>query len=158
MEITVDTKQARREFFKIRGRFLKLQRTVIGGALEAAAEPVAQAASAAAPFETGRLRERIQATKARRGRGGLLTVGVGPVRFSKGDKLFPFYGRFQELGWKATGRATRRTAKNPRLIPGKHFLRSAGAQNFARAEQIFAARLFAGLAEIQDAGEAAGIV
>ena len=157
MQINVDTKQAKREFFKIRGRFLKLQRTVVGEALSAAAAPIVAAARSAAPRDSGRLQSRIDVTPPKNFR-GRLNVAVGPLRFSKSDKLFPFYGRFQETGWRATGRASRRTAKNPRQIPGKHFLRNAGAQNIGRAEQIFAERLFKGLAEIQEAGEAAGLV
>lgn len=157
MEIIVDTKQAKREFFKIRGRFLKLQRTVIGGALEEAAEPVVIAARANAPRRTGLLQLSIGATKPKNFR-GRLSVAVGPLKASKNDKSFPFYGRFQELGWKATGRAKRRTAKNPRSIPGKHFLRQAGTQSYAQVEQIFARRVFDGLSEIQAAGVEAGIV
>ncbi len=147
--ITVDIKQAKREMFRIRGKFLKLQRSIVGEALEEAARPIAQAAAAAAPTLTGRLRERIGFSKAKHGRAGRWSIGVGPIRQSKGDKLFPFYGRFQELGWKATGRATRKTAKNPRQISGKHFLRNAGAANFSRAEAIFSARVFAKFAEVQ---------
>jgi HK97 gp10 family phage protein len=157
VEVRVDAKEAKREFFKIRGRFLKLQRTIIGEALTAAAAPIAEAAQAAAPRLTGRLKERIQTTAPKNFR-GRLGITVGPVRFSKREKNFPFYGKFQELGWKATGRATRKSAKNPRAIPGKHFLRNAGTQNFTRAEQIFAARVFKGFAEVQSAGEAAGLV
>ena len=157
MEIKVDVKQAKREFFKIRGRFLKLQRTVIGEGLTAAAQPVVQTAQANAPRLTGRLQSRILATPPKNFR-GRLGVAVTPARFSKGDKLYPFYGRFQELGWKATGRATRKTAKNPRPIPGKHFLRNAGTQNFERMKNIFAERVFKGLAEIQSAGEEIGLV
>lgn len=157
MDIKVDVKQAKREFFKVRGRFLKLQRTVVGEALTESAAPIVAAAQSAAPRLTGRLQQRIGATPPKPFR-GKMNVAVGPLRFSKGDKLFPFYGRFQELGWKATGRATRKTAKNPRLIQGKHFVRNAGAQNYARVERIFAAKLFASLSEIQSAGVAAGII
>lgn len=157
MEIQVDVKQAKREFYRIRGRFLKLQRTIIGEALTAAAEPIAAAAKAGAPRRTGLLQLRIQSTKPKLFR-GRLGVAVTPVRYGKREKNYPFYGRFQELGWKATGRANRKTAKNPRLIPGKHFLREAGQANFAAAERIFAAKVFAGFAELQSAGEAAGIV
>jgi HK97 gp10 family phage protein len=157
MEITVDVKQAKREFFKIRGRFLKLQRTVVGEALTAGAIPVAESARAAAPVGTGELRRSIGSTEPRFRR-GRIGVDVGPLRLSKNDRRFPFYARFQELGWRATGRATRKTARNPRQIPGKHFLRKAGEQNFSRTQNIFAERLFKGFAEIQSAGEAAGIV
>lgn len=157
MPISVDLKQARREMFRVRGRFLKLQREVFGEALTEAAEPAVQAAKSAAPRRTGRLQLRIQSTKPKMFR-GRLNVAITPVRNSKRDKSFPFYGRFQEIGWKATGRANRKTAKNPRQIPGKHFLREAGTRNFAAMERIFAARIFQRLGEIQSAGEAAGLV
>jgi Bacteriophage protein of unknown function (DUF646). len=157
--ITVDLKRAKREFFRIRGRFIKLERTVVANALLAASEPIDQAAEAGAPVGiTGRLRSRIGPTLIKKGTFARLRVDIGPIRFGKSDKSFPFYGRFQELGWKATGRATRKTAKHPRQISGKHFLRNAGQQNFARAESIFAARIFAGFAEIQSAGEELGLV
>lgn len=157
MALQIDLKQARREMFRVRGRFLKLQRTVVGEALEFASVPVVEAAKANAPIgATGRLRSRIQFINARQKR-GLLTVDVGPARFGKGDKLFPFWGRFQEHGWRAMGRASRKTVKHWRAIPGKHFLRRAGEQNFSRVERIFSERVFRGLAEIQAAGEAAGL-
>lgn len=157
MEIKVDTKQAKREFFRIRGKFLKLQRSIIGEALTASAQPVIHAAAAAAPSLSGRLRQRIGATNPKVFR-GRLSVAMGPLRLSRNDKLFPFYGRFQERGWRATGRANRRTAKSPRLIPGKHFLRNAGTQNYSATEQIFSRKLFEGFDAIQSAGEDLGIV
>lgn len=157
MDLRVDIKQAKREVYKLRGRFLKLQRTMFGEALTESAAPIVAAAKSAAPRRTGLLQLRIQSTKPKMFR-GRLGVAVTPVRNSKREKNYPFYGRFQELGWKATGRANRKTAKNPKQIPGKHFLRDAGVRNFATAERIFAARVFASMKEIQSAGEAAGLV
>jgi hypothetical protein len=155
--ITVDVKQAQKEIFKLRARFSKLQRIVIAEALFEASAPLVAAAQAAAPTRTGRLRGRIAPTLMKR-RGIGASVGVSPVRLSKKEKLFPFYGRFQEMGWKATGRATRKSAKRYTVIAGKHFLRSAGQRTAGQVEKIFAARIFQRFAEIQSAGESAGIV
>ena len=114
-EITVDTKQARREMFRVRGRFLKLQRTVIGDALEFASVPLVEAAKSNAPASSGLLKRRIQFFPAKQRR-GLLTVAVGPSRFASrswarnlairlsGGTVYrdPYYGKFQELGWWLT--------------------------------------------------------
>jgi len=95
----------------------------------------------------------------------------------------PFYGLFQERGWwltthtakgareivAANRKLTRGERKNAltslkasrrriRFIPGKNFLKTAGATGFRDAESIFAARIFQRFAEIQSAGESAGIV
>lgn len=157
MDVTIDLKQAKREIFKVRSRFQKLQRTVVGQALEFASVPIVVAAKAAAPLDTGRLRERIQFVPWRNIR-SKPTVNVGPVKFRKNEKAFPFWGLFQEKGWRAMGRANRKTFKRYTRMPGKHFLRKAGEQNFNRAQDIFAERVFNGLAEIQQAGETAGII
>lgn len=115
MPITVDTKQAKRELFRVRGRFLKLQRTVIGEALEFASVPTVQAAKARAPLGSGLLKRRIQFFPAKLRR-GLLTVNIGPSRFASrssarnlatrlsGGTVYrdPYYGKFQELGWWLT--------------------------------------------------------
>lgn len=154
--LKVEVKDAKLQFFKIRARFQKLQRVVVGEALMASSEPIVSASQAGAPVRTGKLRGRIAPTLIRRR--GQPVVLVGPAKFSKNEKQFPFYGLFQEKGWKATGRATRKTAKNPRLILGKHFIQKGGKIGFSAAEKIFASRVLAGFEEIQSAGEAAGIV
>lgn len=162
---TVEVKNAKREFFRLRGRFLKLQRTIVGEALLEAAAPIVSAAKSKAPTLKGTkkgripglLRARIAAVLLKP-RGTRSRVSVTPTQTSKREKTAPFYGRFIERGWKATGSANRRTAKNPRAIPGKHFLRDAGTQNFRNAERIFSARIFQRFAEIQEAGVAAGLV
>lgn len=157
MSIQVDVKQAKREVNKLRRRFLKLQRTVFGEALTESAAPIVAAAKAAAPRRTGLLRLRIQSTKPEMFK-GRLGVAVTPVRNSKREKNFPFYGRFQEMGWKHTGTAKKKDAQKFTQIEGIFFLRDAGENNFATAERIFAARVFATMKEIQSAGEAAGLV
>lgn len=163
--IRVEVKDAKRLFFRVRGRFLKLQRTIIGEALEEAARPIVQAAQQLAPRSRGKRSQASQqygplASSIKgvllKPRGTRVRLDVTPAKMSKAG--FPFYGLFQERGWKATGRANKRTATNPRQIPGKHFLERAGKQNFASAERIFAARVFQRFGEIQEAGVAAGIV
>lgn len=162
--IKVEVKDAKRLFFRVRGRFLKLQREIVGEALQEASEPIVQAARQLAPKGTGK-RSRASrlygplATSISgvllKPRGLRVTLQVTPARVKSAG--FPFYGLFQERGWKATGRRKRGTAKNPRFIPGKHFLERAGKQNFAAAERIFAARVFQRFAQIQEAGGAAGL-
>jgi hypothetical protein len=82
-------------------------------------------------------------------------VEVGPVKFSRKEKTFPFYALFQERGFKAVGRKRRGPG---RQIPGKHFLRRAGEQTYGQVEAIFARRVFQSFAEAQAAGDAAGLV
>lgn len=163
--IKVTVKDAKLQIFKLRSRFLKLQRTVISEALLEASQPIVTTAQALAPVlstpkrgrQPGQLRGRIGPTLLKR-RGGGAAVAIGAVRFSKSDKQFPFWDRFQERGFRATGRATRKTAKRFTVVAGKNFLKRAGEQNFAKVEQIFAARLLKRFEEIQDAGIAAGLV
>lgn len=154
--IKVEVKDAQKAFFKVRARFQRLQRVVVGEALLEASEPIVAAAQANAPVRTGRLRGRIAPTLGRSR--GNVAVNISAVKLSKKEKLFPFYGLFQEKGWYATGRAKRKNAKNPRFIPGKHFLKTAGESQFKAAERIFSTRVIASLEEIQSAGEAAGLV
>jgi hypothetical protein len=155
MDIRVEAKDLKREMFKVRARFAKLQRSILGEALEFAATPLVERARDLAPVgETGRLRERIQFVKARNIRGSTV-VEVGPVKFRRNDRNFPFYALFQERGFKAVGRKRRGPG---RQIAGKHFLKRAGEQTFSQVESIFARRMFQKFAEIQAAGEAAGLV
>lgn len=156
-DVKVDIKGAKRAMFALRGRFLKLQNVIMGEALLEASEPIVAAAQPGAPVLTGRLRGRIGPTL-RKQRGGV-NVAIGAIRHSRNDKLFPFWDRFQERGFRAMGRANRRTFKGTaRKIPGKHFLENAGKSQIGAAEKIFAARVFQRFAEVQEAGVAAGIV
>jgi len=148
MDLKVEVKDAKKEFFKLRSRFGKLQRSILGEALEFAAVPMVDRAQDLAPARTGRLKERIQFVKAKNIR-GRTTVEVGPVKFRRNEKNFPFYGFFQERGYRTRDR---------RQVPGKHFLRRAGEQTYGQVEAIFARHVFAKFAEVQAAGEAAGLV
>lgn len=154
-EVKVEVKNLKRAFFALRGRFRKLQRTIIGEALMEASQPIVAAAQANAPILTGRLRGRIGPTLLKGG----MAVAIGAIRHSRNDRMFPFYDRFQELGFRAMGRANRRTFKGtPRKIPGRRFLQKAGESQWRASERIFAARVFQRFGEVQAAGEAAGIV
>jgi hypothetical protein len=153
MDIRVEAKDLKREMFKVRARFAKLQRSILGEALEFASVPLVEQAKDFAPVgATGRLRERIQFVKARNIRGSTV-VEVGPVKFSKKEKNFPFYALFQERGFKAVGR--KRHGRG-RQIAGKHFLKRAGEKTFSQVESIFARRMFEKFDEIQR--EAAGLL
>lgn len=163
--LTIDTSQAKREVFKIRAQFQKLERVVVAQALLEASEPQVAAAQAGAPVlktpkrgrQPGQLRGKIGPTLIKQS-GTLISVAVGATRQGKNDKQFPFWDRFQEQGWRATGRAKASKAKRFTAVPGKHFLQTAGTQTFRQVEQIFAARIFQRFGEIQSAGEAAGLV
>lgn len=127
-------------------------------ALLAGARVITQAAKAAVPVKTGAIRKNIIAKVAKRKEGfdNRVILGVlhGKVRtFGKrsdydrrGDD--PFYFRFQELGYRATGRhrqtrperaSGRRqsTGRRFRKIPGKKFLtKSASSQAGAAFEAV----------------------
>src|SRR5262245_1868618 len=118
MSFTVEVKDAKKEFYKLRARFTKLQKFVLAEALMESSEPVVATASASAPIRTGRLKGRIGPTllQQRRGR---ITVAVGAVRLSRADKGFPYWDRFMERGFTATGRAKKSKHKGAaRVIPG----------------------------------------
>ena len=156
MSFTVEVKDAKKEFYKLRARFTKLQKFVLAEALMESSEPVLATASASAPVRTGRLKSRIGPTllQQRRGR---ITVAVGAVRLSRADKGFPYWDRFMERGFTATGRAKKSKHKGAaRVIPGKHFIEQAGKQNFERVQRIFSQRVFQRFNEMQEAGTASG--
>lgn len=153
--IQVEVKNLKTEMYKVRSRFLRLQNTIVAGALMDASEPVVVTAQATAPVRTGQLRGRIGPTLSKR-----TTVVVGAMRLSRADKGFPYWDRFQERGFTAVGRSKRASGarQSARKIPGKHFLERAGRSQFDAVSRIFAERVFKGFAEIQEAGEKAGIV
>lgn len=167
-QLSIDTKKAQVEAFKLRGRFIKFQRFLLAPALFDASEPIVASAQANAPVlqtpkrgrQAGLLRSRIAPTLMK-ARPGQVTVGIGPVRLTKNEKRFPFYGLFQEKGWfltshtpkdranlttrqaRAAGKPTKKASRQRiRFIGGKHFLKQAGEANAERAHQIFAARVF----------------
>src|SRR5262245_7472661 len=125
MNFNIQVKDAKLAMFKLRARFTRLQKFVLAEALMESSEPVVQSAAAGAPVRTGRLRGRIGPTLVQ-GRGGRISVAVGALRLSRSDKGFPYWDRFMERGFHATGRAKKSRFKgSPRFIPGKHFIEQA---------------------------------
>jgi len=147
-EVKVEVKNLKREMFKLRARWLKLNRETVGEALQFAAQPIVAAAQAAAPVlktpKTNRipglLRQRIGSALQVR-QSGVTTLRIGPLFLSRAEKTGPFYAKFQEKGWQATGRARRSKAKRRTPVPGLHFLRNAALAHTAQAFTVFKARL-----------------
>jgi HK97 gp10 family phage protein len=85
---------------------------VVLGALRQGANVVKKAAQDNAPIKTGKLKRGIRVTRSKihRGKSSKDMIGVYlSIRKGKGG---PFYGRFQEDGWKA----------GKRIVPGKKFV------------------------------------
>lgn len=98
---------------------------VVKGSLRVGANVVARAARIGAPVKTGLLKRRgivVRNSKIHRGRSSkdLIGVYVTIAAKKKGD---PYYGKFQESGWKA----------GKRIVPGKKFLDKAFEQNKEKA-------------------------
>lgn len=149
--IEVDVKNAKLEFYKLRSRFQKLERFILADALMESSQPVVIAAQASAPVRSGRLRGRMGPTLQKRG--SKVSVAVGAVRLSRADKGFPYWDRFMERGFTATGRAKKSKASgSARFIPGKHFIEEAGRTSFDRVSQIFSERIFQRFREIEESG------
>jgi hypothetical protein len=146
-EVTVEVKNLKREMYKV------------GEALQFSAQPIVEAARAAAPSLRGTKRGRIPGLLRQRmgsviqvSQSGVTRLRIGPLSLSRKEKGGPFYGRFQEKGWQATGRANRRTAKRRRLVPGLHFLRNAALAQTAQAFTVFKARLIQKFEQDQASG------
>lgn len=101
---------------------VKMQRLILRKALPAAAEPIAAAAVAKAPVNTGALAASIHVTKPKVVRGGLkVSIATG----SRADLGIPadatgFYPMSQETGW---------TDKNGKHHPAQPYLRPALHEN-----------------------------
>ena len=159
-QLNVSVKDTKKLFFQVRGRFLKLQKTGVAEAFEAADLGLIAAARNAAPvLQTAKRGRRPGQLRVRIGhvissRGNKVFDRIGPIQYSKRDKDFPYWARFQELGWKATGRAKRGSAKSSRQIPGKFFLRSAAQSHIGQTFQIWSARVIQFFEQIDRAGSA----
>src|SRR5688500_14553958 len=87
---------------------------VVLGSLRVGANHIKKAAQANAPVKTGLLRRKgivVRNSKIHRGRSSTDMIGVYLTIAAK-KKTDPFYGRFQETGWKA----------GKRNVPGKGFI------------------------------------
>ena len=101
---------------------------VVLGALRQGAHLVKRAAQSNAPIgETGKLRRgiRVYKSKIHKGTksGDMIGVYISVASKKKGD---PFYGRFQEDGWKA----------GKRQVPGKKFIDRAFIEKRAAAVDL----------------------
>lgn len=141
------------EFFTIKGvedaiRALEqlskdMRRRVVNSSLREAAKPIVKAAKGNAPVRTGLLKRRIVVTTsklARRRRE--IGVFIQPRATAKVIKAKlrssdPYYYKFVEKGYHATGRAKRKNAPNARFIPGKQFLGNAFQSQKSAAVSAF---------------------
>lgn len=99
---------------------IKMQKLLLRKALPAAAEPIAVAASAKAPVDTGALSASIHVTKPKATRGGLkVTIATG-TREELGipADATGFYPMAQETGWVDKG--GNQHAAQPFLRPALH--------------------------------------
>lgn len=98
---------------------------VVKGSLRVGANYIARIARANAPVKTGLLKRRgivVRNSKIHRGKSSKDMIGIYLTIASK-KKGDPYYGKFQEAGWKA----------GKRLVPGKKFIDKAFEQNKERA-------------------------
>lgn len=138
----------------------KLQKRAVSSALRAGARVVVKQAKANAPVDTGALKRNIIAkagskkyTKAGQVR---VIIGVRHGRAGKNKKSAyarrgedPFYFRFQELGYLATGRKKARKQSNARRVPGKRFLSRALEQQSGPALREITQRLAREVARLE---------
>lgn len=136
----------------------EMRRKVVRAALKAAGKPIIRAAKANAPVKTGLVRKSIGsfASKFKRGQNGEIGIYIKPrtsarARKSKDKSQDPFYYRFQEMGYHATGRKrvgggrrnrpARLAASGARMIPGKAFLGRAFESQRGAALAAFTAEI-----------------
>ena len=136
----------------------QMRKKVVRAALKAAAKPIIRAAKANAPVKTGLVRKRIGsfASKIKRGQNGEIGIYIKPrtsarARKSKDKSQDPFYYRFQEMGYHATGRkkvgggrryrSARLAARGTRKIPGKAFIGRAFESQRSAALTAFTAEI-----------------
>jgi hypothetical protein len=85
-----------------------------------------------APFKTGKLKRGFRVVRSRIHRGKMSNDMIGMyLTIASKKKTDPFYGRFQEDGWRA--------GKAKRLIPGKKFIDNAFISKREEAVRVFSA-------------------
>lgn len=158
----------------------KLQRRALDSAVRAGAAVVVKAARAAAPVNTGALKRNLRSAKRRPRRvSAVYAVGVesgkvpqvaadGLTVSSKGQKRRrltrrekrgddPYYWKFQELGYTATGRrrlsrrkrhGDKNLAAGGRQIQGKRFLTGALAKNYNQVIETMRVKLSQRIAQL----------
>ena len=87
---------------------------VVLGALRQGANLVKKAAQDKAPIKTGKLRRGIRVARSKIHRGKSSSDMIGVYLSVRKGKSGPFYGKFQEDGWKA--------GKAKRQVQGKKFI------------------------------------
>lgn len=125
-----------------------LRNRVVRGALREAARPIVQQARATAPVRTGLVKRRItvSASRLRKKARGEIGVYIRPratalARRTKLRSQDPWYYKFQEAGFHATGRSKLKNSRNARFIKGKAFLGSAFESRRQSALAIFQAAI-----------------
>lgn len=123
---------------------MDMRRKVVRQALRDAAKPIVQQARSNAPVLTGLVKKRLAVAASRlyRGQRGQVGVYIRPratalARRNKIRALDPYYYKFQEAGYHATGRAKRKNVPNARFIPGKAFMGRAFESCRAQALEVF---------------------
>jgi len=118
-----------------------MRRKVVRAALRDAARPMVKQAKVNAPVKTGLVRRRISVftSRIKRGQRGEIGVYIRPkaTKSNRGKKGDPFYYKFQEMGFHATGSAKRKAAPNARFISGKMFLGRAFESHSRDSAEIF---------------------
>lgn len=101
---------------------------VVRGALRVGANRIKKAAQAYAPVKTGALKRRgivVRNSKIHRGKSSKDLIGVY-ITIAAKKKTDPFYGKFQETGWKA----------GKRRVHGKGFIDRAFNQKKLEAVEV----------------------
>ena len=96
---------------------------VVLGALRQGANLVKRAAQSNAPIRTGKLKRGIRVSRSKIHRGRMSGDLIGVYLSLRKGKDGPFYGRFQEDGWRA----------GKTLVPGKKFIDQAFIDKRAEA-------------------------
>lgn len=125
-----------------------MRNRVVRGALREAAKPIVQQAKANAPVRTGLVKRRItvNASRLRKQSRGEIGVYIRPratalARRTKLRSQDPWYYKFQEQGFHATGSRKRKDSPNARFIEGKAFLGGAFESRRKNALSIFEAAI-----------------
>ncbi|SEN70810.1 phage protein, HK97 gp10 family [Nitrosospira multiformis] len=100
---------------------------VVRGSLRVGANYIARIARASAPVKTSALKRRgiiVRNSKIHRGKSSKDMIGVY-LTIARKKKDDPYYGKFQEAGWRA----------GKRVMPGKLFIDKAFEQNKEKAAE-----------------------
>ncbi len=117
----------------------RVSRKIVSASLRSGAKVVQRQAQSLSPERTGALRKsiKVKAGRVKRGSGTTsINVGTGKKWFV-GDQ---FYGAFQEFGWRAGKRPSKKSgADNRPQMPGEHFMEYAYDTRAAQAVAVIVA-------------------